>query len=61
MAYDEKVLLCIGNYNLQLLLTTQLQKLNPNHQIVCGFYICIQAGRYEESLNHMNKQQLIYV
>ena len=61
MAYYEKVLVRISDYDIQLLLQPQLQKLTHNHQRMYCCEIFIQDGTYQESINHWCKKLLIYI
>ena len=35
--------------------------MTQSHQIICGCKICIQAGTYQDSLDHWCKRRLIYI
>ena len=35
--------------------------MTQRHQIMCGCKICIQAGTYQELLNHLCKRRLRYI
>ena len=61
MAYDEKLLVPIIDYNLWLLVPSQSWNITHHHQIMCGCEVCIQAGTYQELLNHWRKKRLIYI
>ena len=61
MAYNENFLVLISDSDLQLLLPPQLRKNTQRHQIIFGCKICIQAGKYQESLNHWRKRLLKYI
>ena len=52
MEYNKKGIVYISDYDLQLIFPTQLRNITQRHQIMCGCKICIQAGTYQESLNH---------
>ena len=61
VAYYEKLIYCIIDYALQLLLPPQLRHMTQNHQTMRGCKIFIQFGTYQESLNHWRKQQQRYI
>ena len=61
MVYDKRILFRISDYSLQLILPQQLRNLTQRHQITCGGKICIQAGTYQESLNHWRNRRLRYI
>ena len=61
MGYDEKVLVRISDSNLQLIITPKLLKITKRHQIICGCEIFIQAGTYQELINHWCKRRLRYI
>ena len=44
MKYDEKGIVRISDYALQLIIPPQLQKMSQRHKIMYGCKICIQAG-----------------
>ena len=61
MLYDVKQIVSIIDSFLRLLLPPQSLKMNHRHQIMCVWDICIQAGIYQESLNHQNKRRMRYI
>ena len=52
VAYAEKGLVRISDYDIQLLLSPKLRNMTQHHQIMCGCEMFIRAGTYQEYLNH---------
>ena len=61
ISYEVKVLVCISDYNIRLIIPQKLLKMTQHHQIMYGFKTCIQAGTCQESLNNWCKLRLIFL
>ena len=61
MSYDEKVLVQINDSSPWLISPPQLLNMTYNNQIICGYKTCVQAGTYQEYLNHWLKRRMILI
>ena len=60
MSYNKKILVCISDSALQLLLPPKSRKMPHHRHIMCGCRIYIQDRIYQWSLNHWSKRRLLY-
>ena len=60
MEHEKKGILHISDSDIQLLHLSQLKNITQHQQIMRSYKICIQAGIYQEYLNHWRKRRLIY-